>query len=182
VGRGVDGRAAQRAGGGGGREVLHRAAPCLACPTSGGTQPAPTVLSLDRFAESGIEPTPAQVARPSDALGDALEVIVEAMVDAGWDVGCATHLVRVLAQTPMHYANRAKVMVGWRPIAADLGLPPWRVRRTMVLLLGSQAGMGCSLASAAKVPDLRGCGGRCGSAVDRGGVDASTAQGRRVGA
>jgi len=112
---------------------LHRAWRVRA---SGGTQPAQTVLSLDRFAEMGIEPTPAQVAGPSDALGDALEVIVQAMADAGWDAGCASHLVRVLAQTPMHYADRAKVMVGWRPIAADLGLPPWRVRRTMVLLLG----------------------------------------------
>ena len=112
---------------------LHRA---WRVRVSGGTEPAPTVLSLDRFAEMGIEPTPAQVPGPSDALGDALEVIVQAMSDAGWDAGCASHLVRVLAQTPMHYADRAKVMVGWRPIAADLGLPPWRVRRTMVLLLG----------------------------------------------
>jgi len=98
--------------------------------------PALTPVSWDRLAEVGIEPDLACDSRDPEQFGTSLTAIVEAMTGVGWDRDCATTLVRLLADTSQPGVDRARVKVGWRPIAAELGLPPWQVRRTMVLLLG----------------------------------------------
>ncbi|NMR19231.1 hypothetical protein [Cellulomonas fimi] len=100
------------------------------------TGAVPMVVSLDRLLDVGLEPAPQQPVGAGIALGPGLEVIVGAMVHAGWQLETAARLVRVLAEIPVHDVDGTRAKAGWRPLAAELGLPPWQVRRTMVLLLG----------------------------------------------
>jgi len=59
------------------------------------------------------------------------------MGEAGWEPGEARTVVEGVALTAVRDGKVATDAVGWRPLAATLGVAPWRVRRVMVLLCGA---------------------------------------------
>lgn len=70
---------------------------------------------------------------PASSLGPTLEAVVEAMVGVGW----SRDDVEVLVDWVVARSGRARSAgPGWRTLATRSGMPPWRVRRAMALLLG----------------------------------------------
>jgi hypothetical protein len=73
----------------------------------------------------------------SDAPPSILPQIVDALVAEGWSAPTASLMVDAVAV----YADGSGCLLaeakGWRPLAAALSLPPWQVRRVMVVMLGA---------------------------------------------
>jgi hypothetical protein len=106
-----------------------------------GASPTPSVLSLDRLAELGVEPEAVQGSAVGErwgagSVGGVLEVVVGAMCDAGWHAPTAIELVESIAELARCDVSDSRRKAGWRTLADQLGLPPWQVRRVMVVLLG----------------------------------------------
>ena len=107
----------------------------------GGASQTPAVVSLDRMLDAGLEPTPARGSSTprQDAAGGldaALEAIVGAMGDAGWQKAVAVELVAAIAEVAERETRDSRRKLRRQTIAEELGLPPWQVRRVTVLLLG----------------------------------------------
>ena len=66
----------------------------------------------------------------------ALECAAGALVGAGWNLETATRVVAEVAAMEDGLSHDATV-VGWRPLATRLGLPPWQARRLTFVLRGS---------------------------------------------
>lgn len=93
-------------------------------------------VSLSVLVEDGWEPT-AQPIEPGVELGPRLEQVVAGLVYAGWEQRAARAVVEAVADTALSDGKASGEVVGWRLVAARLGLPPWQVRRVTVLLLGA---------------------------------------------
>lgn len=93
-------------------------------------------VSLSLLLEYGWEPAADDVAEVVE-LGPRLEAVAAALVDAGWEQPAARAVVEGVAVTAVRDGKASTEAVGWRPLAAHLGLPPWQVRRVTVLLLGA---------------------------------------------
>lgn len=75
----------------------------------------------------------AAAAQPSVSLGPALDAVTDALVEQGWtrdDV----HALVDWAVARLSRPGRAST--GWRALAMRCGLPAWRVRRALCLLVG----------------------------------------------
>jgi hypothetical protein len=93
-------------------------------------------LSLTELAARGVEVV-VDTNPSGSAVGSLMRVVLEAMVDAGWDVVTATQLVEAIAVGARRNGRDSWELQGWRPLAKALDLPPWRVRRVMVAMLGT---------------------------------------------
>lgn len=92
-------------------------------------------LSLTRLIEEGWERAEEPAVRVQ--LGPRLEAVIGALVDVGWEKRTAHAVVEGVALTAVRNGKAATDAQGWRPLATKLGLPAWRVRRVMVVLLGA---------------------------------------------
>ena len=92
-------------------------------------------VSLNRLVDLGWEPRAVDDA--VIGLGPRLDSVVEALVEVGWEKLPAQAVVEGVARAAVRNGKASTDAVGWRPLAAELGLPPWRVRRVTVLLLGA---------------------------------------------
>ena len=120
-------------------------------------------ISLDRLYGAGFEPASSEPT-PGEADGTpvslALELAAEALADAGWDAAKAEDVVAEIAlmEEPL---SRDRTVIGWRPLAERLGLPPWQARRLTFVLRGSvdRPGLLARLIidgpDAARSPDMR---------------------------
>jgi hypothetical protein len=70
-------------------------------------------------------------------LGRALDAVVNAMVEEGWNHTKARHAVEAVAANAGLGQARATTAGGWRTLAHGTGLPPWQLRRLTVLLCGA---------------------------------------------
>ena len=95
----------------------------------------PTPASLDELSARGRD-VQVDAAEPPQ-LGDRLEAIVTALAAVGWDRRQSWLVVEGVAMTAVRDGKAATDLPGWRPLAARLGVAPWRVRRVMALLCGS---------------------------------------------
>lgn len=89
--------------------------------------------SLTALMEAGWEAQAGPV-EPAEALGPRLSRIVEVLGDAGWTRDRAAAAVAWVASNA---AIRDGEVRGWRPMAAQLGIPAWQARRLVLVLLGS---------------------------------------------
>jgi len=122
-----------------------------------GQPPRPSCVSLDMLLETGSEPTPAS--DPTDTVsgvGRVLGVVVDAMRDVGWDVSVATELVEAIGELSPRRVGSTRRKGGWRRLAEQLGLPPWQVRRVMVLLQGEPGWEGLLARVQREGPDVLG--------------------------
>lgn len=103
---------------------------------AGARGPADSAVSLDVLVARGWQPV-AEPALSGVELGPRLEAIVTALVEAGWAQPAARGVVEAVAVTAVRDGKASAEALGWRPLAARLGLPPWQVRRVSVLLLGA---------------------------------------------
>ena len=92
-------------------------------------------LSLTRLVEKGWERAEDLPVRRE--LGWRLEAVVAALMCVGWESRSASAVVEGVAHTAARDGKVSAEARGWRPLALNLGLPPWQVRRVMVLLLGA---------------------------------------------
>lgn len=92
-------------------------------------------VSLTGLIEEGWDRAEEPEARVQ--LGPRLEAVIGALVAVGWEKRVAHAVVEGVALTAVRNGKAATDAQGWRPLAAKLGLQPWRVRRVMVVLLGA---------------------------------------------
>jgi hypothetical protein len=104
-------------------------------PGVGGTRAFARPLSLSLLLEEGWEPT--ADSWTSTGVGRRLEIVIEALVQVGWERQAAYAVVEGIALAAVRDGKATTDAKGWRPLAARLGLPPWQVRRVTVLLLGA---------------------------------------------
>jgi hypothetical protein len=96
----------------------------------------PRLVSLSTLIDTGREP-------PNDAWleaprpGPLLDLVVEALAAAGWEVGKARTVVEAVAASATRDGKASSDAQGWRRVAAHLGIPPWQVRRVTIVLLGA---------------------------------------------
>lgn len=69
-------------------------------------------------------------------MASALQSAADALTRAGWDPDEARRIVAEVALMD-EALGRGATVVGWRPLAARLALPPWQARRLTYLLRGS---------------------------------------------
>jgi hypothetical protein len=95
-------------------------------------------VSLDVLLEGGHEPAfePWPPSLPESRVSVALNYAEAALVSAGWHAETASRIVAEIAAMEEGLSHDATV-VGWRPLAARLGLPPWQARRLTFILRGS---------------------------------------------
>lgn len=91
--------------------------------------------SLVGVAESA-PPGPAPSSCVTTCVSAALDAAAGGLADAGWDSEDARQIVGEIAVMEEALGHDATV-VGWRPLATRLGLPPWQARRLTFLLRGS---------------------------------------------
>ena len=96
-------------------------------------------ISLEPLLRDGIDPTPRE-STPSRAsstrVSVALDLAADALADAGWNTATAKEIVAEVAVMEESLGHGATV-IGWRPLAARLGIPPWQARRLTFALRGS---------------------------------------------
>jgi hypothetical protein len=100
-------------------------------------------VSLDVLLEHGHEPAvePWPPSLPESRVSVALDCAEAALVAAGWQAKTASKIVAEIAVMEEGLSHGATV-VGWRPLATRLGLPPWQARRLTFALRGSVDGQG----------------------------------------
>ena len=96
-------------------------------------------ISLERLYSAGFElasfdPTPGRTEHT--AVSAALDLAAGALADSGWNAAQAEEIVAEVAlmEEPL---SQGTTVVGWRPLAERLGLPPWQARRLTFVLRGS---------------------------------------------
>lgn len=92
-------------------------------------------VSLTQLLERGWDQEEEPSARAQ--LGSRLQAVVAALVQVGWERRAANAVVEGVAVTAVRDGKTSTEARGWRPLAIQLGLPPWQVRRVMVVLLGA---------------------------------------------
>ncbi|OIQ85139.1 hypothetical protein GALL_330330 [mine drainage metagenome] len=96
---------------------------------------APQLVEIDGLSTGSIDS--AWGAEPTGAeFGVVLGPILGALVQEGWEPAVVAGLVERIAATAEPGATQKVAKAGWRPIAEELGIEAWRVRRLMVALLG----------------------------------------------
>lgn len=90
----------------------------------------PAPMSLDVLVAGGYD----RSADCDERWQPVLVAVVELLVEAGWDL-------EVTAQVVIGLAAQARLgpegpTAAWRRVAAELGLPPWQVRRVGALMCG----------------------------------------------
>jgi hypothetical protein len=106
----------------------------LAASRTEGAAGSPAPLRTHRLVplpEGPGEPVAGADERP----GPVIELAAGALVGAGWPRHEALTVVEWAAAHPRH--RSATGARGWRTLAAQLGIPPWRARRATILLLGT---------------------------------------------
>jgi hypothetical protein len=100
-------------------------------------------VSLDVLMELACEPVvePWPLSPPENRVTVALDRAEAALVGAGWRAETASKIVNQVAAMDEGLSYGATV-VGWRPLAERLGLPPWQARRLTFVLRGSVDGPG----------------------------------------
>lgn len=93
-------------------------------------------MSLADLAQCGID-LPARSELPDLAAGPLLSLIVQALVSAGWREIPARRIVDVVAAGADRNGSDSSEVHGFRHLAEYLDMPPWQVRRVMVLMLGA---------------------------------------------
>jgi hypothetical protein len=88
----------------------------------------PPPLSFDRLVEDGYESATHLTGPAQPVLGEVVELLVE----VGWPPELAAQVVVRLADRAEPCQGTA--ISGWRQVAAELDLPPWKVRRVAKLL------------------------------------------------
>lgn len=83
---------------------------------------------------SMLEDEPADEPK-GEPLKDVLTPIRERLVALGWSRAVIEVVVEAIADGRLGVEPDGSC-AGWRPLSADLGLPPWQVRRLTVALLG----------------------------------------------
>src|SRR5665648_300892 len=96
-------------------------------------------ISIDPLLRDGCEPTPRDATPPGappSRVSVALDGAAGALAEAGWGAEAARQVVAEIAAME-EGLGRGATVVGWRPLAARLGLPPWQARRLTFALRGS---------------------------------------------
>src|SRR5665648_32806 len=96
-------------------------------------------ISLEPLLRDGVEPAPLHstpACTPPTRVSAALDLAAGALADSGWSTATAREIVTEVAMMEEGLSYGATV-VGWRPLAARLGLPPWQARRLTFVLRGS---------------------------------------------
>lgn len=96
-------------------------------------------ISLEPLLREGLEVrAPDSVPRsgPPTPVSAALDLAAGALADAGWSAAKAKEIVGEVAimEVPL---GEGRTVVGWRPLAERLDVPPWQARRLTLLLRGS---------------------------------------------
>jgi hypothetical protein len=63
--------------------------------------------------------------------------VVDALVNAGWSERPARVIVEAVAAGATRNIYTASGTCGWRRLAQAVDMPPWQVRRVMVVMLGA---------------------------------------------
>lgn len=74
-------------------------------------------------------------------LSAACDLAVAALRDAGWPRAIAVQVVAKAADLPDPAEDPRSTVMGWRTMAAELGMPPWQARRLCLALLGTDMGL-----------------------------------------
>lgn len=85
-------------------------------------------VSLDSLLADGYEPAAAVAEREQPILAG----VVELLADVGWEPELAAQVVVRLADQARPGPGGS--IIGWRRVAAEFGLAPWKVRRVLLLL------------------------------------------------
>jgi hypothetical protein len=72
-------------------------------------------------------------------LGRRLDAVTEAMVGAGWARWDAEAVVGAAVAMAGGPPSDGRTVSGWRPLADRYGIAPWRVRRALLALLGTES-------------------------------------------
>jgi hypothetical protein len=90
-------------------------------------------VSWDRLVADGYEPV-AAADRPGQPL---LAGVVGLLVEVGWEPDEAAEVVLRLAEVAV--PGRGGTVMGWRLVAAEMGLPQWQVHRVVLALEAAAA-------------------------------------------
>lgn len=93
-------------------------------------------LSLDAMDGRGAERTSDSGASRRSS-GSVLSAVVDAFVDAGWSERAARVIVEAVAAGATRKSCTVSGVRGWRRLAQALDMPPWQVRRVMVVMFGA---------------------------------------------
>jgi len=96
-------------------------------------------ISLEPLLRGGVEPAPIESTpsrETSTRVSVALDLAANALADAGWNTAAAKQIVAEVAVMEERLGHGATV-IGWRPLAARLGIAPWQARRLTFALRGS---------------------------------------------
>ena len=96
---------------------------------------APVLIDVDRLQDDELGRTQEAQQRPY-GFGGAAGPVIDALVDAGWDRDVLVELIEMIGFMTESGDGRRADKAGWRPIAVQLGIEHWRVRRLMTLLMG----------------------------------------------
>lgn len=91
-------------------------------------------LSLTQMIELGWEQ---EQASTHLHLGEGLQAVVLALVEAGWEPRAAHAVLDGVISSVTRDGSGRNAAQGWRSLASRLGLPPWQVRRVSLVLLGA---------------------------------------------
>lgn len=71
-------------------------------------------------------------------LGPLLDALTHAMTKAGWDRWEAEAVIGASVALAGQPPSDGRTVLGWRPVAERFNIPPWRVRRALLALLGTE--------------------------------------------
>jgi len=101
-----------------------------------GTAGRPLSLEALVAAENAPSADASASTGPTTPVSAALETAALALAAAGWEDDAA---VQRVAEDVLHACDLGDdpTVIGWRPLAGRLGLPPWQARRLTAVLRGS---------------------------------------------
>jgi hypothetical protein len=85
---------------------------------------------------------PSTTAGREQGLGRRLDTVTEAMVGVGWARWDAEAVVGAAVALAGGPPSDGRTVSGWRPLADRYGIAPWRVRRALLALLGTESAPG----------------------------------------
>lgn len=99
-------------------------------------------LSLEPLLTSGWEPHAEGTTGVHDGpLATAVQVAAQALREAGWSTDVAVRIAQETVEMDGP-VGAGTTVVGWRPLASRLNLPPWQARRLVLVLRGSDGAVG----------------------------------------
>ncbi|MCU0277302.1 MAG: hypothetical protein MUF33_00960 [Candidatus Nanopelagicales bacterium] len=102
-------------------------------PTAGRYDPPVSLTDVDGRA---VEPT-SDSGQTGPSSGLVLSDVVHALVNVGWSERPARVIVEAVAAGATRKSCTVSGARGWRRLAQALDMPPWQVRRVMVVMLGT---------------------------------------------